>query len=409
MFNKNSIFFTLGISFFISLFLILFSYFLIMEKDLHQYDKTLKKRYFTLVQLIQQEYQRVGFTEALEDVINDMGFDIVDSDKIGETLKQNDIELLFKRKMDFLYIYILKGNNGNFISIQAPFDEYLIIDRKVPKQEFKTLSFLIFLSVLGVFIFLSYRIYKKLYPLNELKEKIDSMANDEISYETIDIRKKDEVSLLAKVFQEKANNLKKIKDARNIFIRNIMHELKTPITKGRFLVELPSNEENKEKLKYVFFQLESLINELASIEEVISKGANIVKKEYLFTDILENAMDKLMIEEENCSFENKQLKLHVNFKLFTIAVKNLLDNAVKFSPENKVFVKVEEEGIIFENRGEKLKYPLERYFEPFFNSESNNGESFGLGLYIINSILEAHGCRLEYRYEDNKNIFKIVL
>ncbi len=409
MFNKNSIFFTLGISFFISLFLILFSYFLIMEKDLHQYDKTLKKRYFTVVQLIQQEYQRVGFTEALEDVINDMGFDIVDSDKIGETLRQNDIELLFKRKMDFLYIYILKGNSGNFISIQAPFDEYLLIDRKVPKQEFKTLSFLIFLSVLGVFIFLSYRIYKKLYPLNELKEKIDSMANDEISYETIDIRKKDEVSLLAKVFQEKANNLKKIKDARNIFIRNIMHELKTPITKGRFLAELPQNEENKEKLKYVFFQLESLINELASIEEVITKGSKIVKKEYLFTDILENAMDKLMIEEENCSFEEKELKLHVNFKLFTIAVKNLLDNAVKFSPEKKVFVKVEDGAILFENRGEKLKYPLDRYFEPFFNSESNNGESFGLGLYIVNSILEAHGCGLEYEFKDNKNIFKIVL
>ncbi len=361
------------------------------------------------MQLIHQEYRRVGFTEALEDVINDMGFEIVEYDKIEQTLKENDIELMFKRKIDFLYIYILKGKNNNFINIQAPFDEYMIMDTMVPKQEFKTLSFFIFLSVLFIFIFLAYRIYKKLYPLNELKEKINSMENDEISYNTIDIRKKDEVSLVAKEFLEKANSLKKIKDARNIFIRNIMHELKTPITKGRFLAELPDNEQNREKLKYVFFQMESLINELASIEEVITKGSKIVKKEYLFTDILENALDKLMADENNCSFNERELKLHVNFKLFTIAVKNLVDNAIKFSPDNKVSVKVQEGGIFFENKGEKLKYPLEKYFEPFFNSESNNGESFGLGLYIVNSILEAHGFRLEYEYKDQKNILKIVI
>ena len=35
----------------------------------------------------------------------------------------------------------------------------------------------------------------------------------------------------------------------NVFIRNIMHELKTPITKGKIIVELPNSEENDEKLK----------------------------------------------------------------------------------------------------------------------------------------------------------------
>ena len=47
-----------------------------------------------------------------------------------------------------------------------------------------------------------------------------------------------------------------------------MHELKTPITKGRFLTQLEQNPENNEKLKSVFNRLESLINEFASIEEL---------------------------------------------------------------------------------------------------------------------------------------------
>ena len=63
---------------------------------------------------------------------------------------------------------------------------------------------------------------------------------------------------------------------------------------------------------------------------------------------------------------------------------------------------------MFINEGPKLLHPLESYFEPFFANEDKSKDGFGLGLYITNSILKANSSVLEYKYENNKNIFTIV-
>ena len=103
------------------------------------------------------------------------------------------------------------------------------------------------------------------------------------------------------------------------------------------------------------------------------------------------------------SFDNK--KLEVNFKLFSIAVKNLIDNAIKYSSDKKVIVKVQDEDIIFENLGKELEFNLEKYYEPFFANEEKVKNSFGLGLYIVNNILKANNYTLAYEYKNGKNIF----
>ena len=112
-----------------------------------------------------------------------------------------------------------------------------------------------------------------------------------------------------------------------------------------------------------------------------------------------------MVEEEDVNSEYENKKLEVNFKLFSIAVKNLIDNAIKYSPEKKVTIKTEDENIIFENKGEGLKYSLNEYFEPFFSNEDKSKDSFGLGLYIVHNILKANSYSLEYEYIDGINRF----
>ncbi|XPV53132.1 MAG: ArsS family sensor histidine kinase [Halarcobacter ebronensis] len=276
------------------------------------------------------------------------------------------------------------------------------------KNEFTQNSSIYIISVFAIILItliLSFLVtLRKLMPLKILKDKVSTLGDENFDFECCNTDRKDEVSLLALEFKKSAKKLKELKEARNIFIRNIMHELKTPITKGKFLTEIERNKENDEKLKEVFNRLELLINEFASIEELIS-SKNVDKKIYFLNDILDNAKDILMLEEEDIEEKHDNLKLEVNFKLFSIALKNLLDNAIKYSNDRKVLVRTEGENIIFENSGKALEYDLENYYEPFFANEQNSSNSFGLGLYIVHNILKANDYSLEYKYEDEKNIF----
>ena len=410
MFNKNSIFFTLGISLVVTILLLIVSFFTIYQIEQTKQFSLLKKKYLTISKIINQEYIRFGFTNDLKYMINDMDLILIENySDIDFILKSENLQLIHKTRSENILLYIFHNNDDNILHFQTPFEDFIIIDNNVKLNNFNQVTLFIFLSLLIIILIIAYSLYKKLAPLNELTSKINDIGKNNLTLDFLQDNAKDEVSLLAKSLLEKSENLNQLKTARDVFIRNIMHELKTPITKGRFLTQLPESKENKEKLTNVFYQLESLISEFAVIEEVIAKRENIIKKEIFFDDILENALDLLMIENENqINVNTNTLKINVNFKLFTIVVKNMIDNALKYSNENKVTILVENDAIIFSNIGEKLEYDLEKYYEPFFSEHTNKKESFGLGLYITKSILDVHNFKLDYSYENNENKFKIV-
>jgi two-component system OmpR family sensor kinase len=186
-----------------------------------------------------------------------------------------------------------------------------------------------------------------------------------------------------------------------------MHELKTPITKGKLLIELPLNDKNQEKLRMVFYRLENLINEFASIEELIGINQNLELKTYYLADIIDNAKDMLMCEEEQTIESYENIKIDIDFKLFSIAIKNLIDNGIKYSINKEIKISTIDNKIVFSNTGKPLQRELKEYFEPFIKDTNQNNNSFGLGLYITKHILDANGYKLEYKYENESNIFVV--
>ncbi|MGE4511245.1 MAG: ArsS family sensor histidine kinase, partial [Sulfurimonadaceae bacterium] len=265
----------------------------------------------------------------------------------------------------------------------------------------------VYLFIVFVFGFFYFSLIQKLKPLGVLKDKVKNLGEEEFDI-AIDTKSEDEIAQLAEEFYKSAQKLKRLKEARNVFIRNIMHELKTPIAKGKFLLELPKTDANDEKMHKVFYRLESLINEFAAIEELISTKKVLEKKEYLFEELLDNAIDLLMCDEDEVQKEFASFKIAVDFKLFSIALKNLLDNAIKYAPDSKAEVLYDGGNIVFQNRSEPLAYALESYFEPFFKGdEVQSNQSFGLGLYIVKHILDAHGFGFFYEYKEGKSRFII--
>ncbi len=400
--NKNSIIFSTTLNFLITSLLLIVSFIFLLSHENFKKNEQIFERYKPIIKMVSGK--KFYFDKDFHKNLLDMNYELFESKEEIKNILSNNKKMIFARSNKHNETFKIFEIDGKIYLFFEKFDTQILI--KDLESQNLTNSFytiFVFVSLLIVITILYINTLKKLLPLKELKDKVINFGDEKFDFELSNSSSKDEVTLLANEFKKSAQKLKNIKESRNIFIRNIMHELKTPITKGKFLLQLEKSDENIEKLKMVFNRLESLINEFATIEELISQNRVLEKKSYFLEDLLDNAKDILMIDD-NCvknSYEN--IKLNVNFKLFSIAIKNLIDNAIKYSNDKKVEVLTQNEDILFVNSGKKLEGDFEKYLEPFYNKSSN--ESFGLGLYIVFNILKANGYNLLYKYEDGKNIF----
>lgn len=400
--NKNSIIFSTTLNFLITSLLLIVSFVFLLSHENFKKNEQIFERYKPIIKMVSGK--KFYFDKDFHKNLLDMNYELFESKEEIKNILSNNKKIIFARSNKHNETFKIFEIDGKIYLFFEKFDTQILI--KDLESQNLTNSFytiFVFVSLLIVITILYINTLKKLLPLKELKDKVINFGDEKFDFELSNSSSKDEVTLLANEFKKSAQKLKNIKESRNIFIRNIMHELKTPITKGKFLLQLEKSDENIEKLKMVFNRLESLINEFATIEELISQNRVLEKKSYFLEDLLDNAKDILMIDD-NCvknSYEN--IKLNVNFKLFSIAIKNLIDNAIKYSNDKKVEVLTQNEDILFVNSGKKLEGDFEKYLEPFYSKSSN--ESFGLGLYIVFNILKANGYNLLYKYEDGKNIF----
>ena len=109
-----------------------------------------------------------------------------------------------------------------------------------------------------------------------------------------------------------------------------------------------------------------------------------------------------------------EIKINENFKIsgdlhyLSTALKNLIDNALKYAISFPIIIKVDKNQISILNSGEKLSKEFEYYLKPF-TQELIQRDGFGLGLSIVKKILDKHNFQLIYSYKNGFNIFKIIL
>jgi two-component system, OmpR family, sensor kinase len=410
IFNRHSIFFTINVALIISILVITLSFGVLYNISMKKENHLVKRKAVNISRMILREQHKnnLSIDDDFKQYLKQLNYILIDNKKMKQNfLIQKDIQPLMEIQLGKNVIRLYRNDGKRFITIFTQKKLFLIEDQNQNESDQNWLVS-IFLLILFILTLLYIMIIQKLRPLQTLHQNIQKLSHEEFDIECSS-NKKDEISLLLNELHATVLTLKKIKESRNIFIRNIMHELKTPIAKGKFLSELEHNPKNNDKLKTVFLRLESLIQEFASIEELISTKKALTLKEYFLEDIIDESLDLLMIDETLVQKEyDPHIKLTVDFKLFTIAIKNLLDNGIKYSSNNSITIVNQNNNIVFINQGEELQYQLEQYFEPFFkgkNSKSN--ESFGLGLYIIHHILKAHNFILQYEYKEGQNHFMI--
>lgn len=284
-------------------------------------------------------------------------------------------------------------------------DRFKLILENKNKAKFPLKRAIIFSTVFLLIVLLYLWIMKSFKPLTKLKSQIQTFSQGNLN---IDCKsdKQDEIAEVANEFDHAVTMIRGLIQSRQLFLRAIMHELKTPIGKGRLVAEMIDDEKNKTRMHSIFERLNLLIDEFAKIEKITSKNFDLILKPYKMSDIVEASIDMLMIENPKRLIEIElevDYLVQVDFELFTLVVKNLLDNAIKYSTNKHVTVIISPQGLEIMNLGEKLAEPLENYFEPFHTSK----KGLGLGLYIVKSILDIHTMKLDYLYTNGANWFRI--
>ena len=244
----------------------------------------------------------------------------------------------------------------------------------------------------------------------------------------------EEVEELALAFNNMALSLQKSEYQRQEFVANVSHELKTPMTTISGYVDgildgtIPEHRRDH-YLRIVSDEtkrLSRLVRSMLDISQLQTQEGIPEEKKMHFD--LEECLGGVLITFEK-KINDKNLNVDVNMPehpVYTMANRdyitqvlyNLIDNAVKFCPQGKTLGLTIREGgskayISVSNEGETIppeELPL--VFDRFHKldkSRSQNRDGWGLGLYIVKTIVCSHGENISVTSKDGKTEFTFTM
>jgi two-component system OmpR family sensor kinase len=393
--------FSLAIAILIATFLLFLSW----DKDRQKIAEF--KRYQLLSITFLSKLQAYPDKEELEKLYKELQVKPIKKDeikKIKEIIQKRGKTLFTGgTKVGKVRVYEIDGTH--YINVQHMSYNLMLLNNTKKNYYFEiAVASGIFLILLLLLLYQA--VLKKLYPLKKLHRQIQRFAqgdmNTRISYEH-----DDEIGKIAKSFNDAIVHINQLSSSKNLFMRNMMHELKTPITKGRIVVEMLDDEGIKKILVRAFERMNELITELSELEKVTSQSFEPDFEYIMLSEILSESKELLMTQSSSLKIEVDEMALTTDKKLMALVIKNLIDNGMKYGNGDCVTLKTNINTIEIISQGDALEHELSYYTEPFSQAEKRSS-GFGLGLYIVHNILEKLGYKLGYKYEDGQNIFMII-
>ena len=287
-------------------------------------------------------------------------------------------------------------DNGNFLF-------YMVIDY-VPPSEWYNILFAIVLAItfiIGLYFF----IHRYLKPVQLMKNRIEALKKGDLE-SRINIIGEDELAELSKSMNKLIEDINILLENKHQLLLEVSHELRSPLARMQFLIELLPKHNNIDKLKEEIAFLEGMIDNLllsdrlsmpySTLDYNKIQTSAIVQK---VLDLFPNTKEKIII---NNSIPNDEIR--VDETKFIIALRNLLDNAVKYSENKNIDLIIEKNNYIkfhVKDSGVGISDEnIEKIVEPFFKGdEMNEIKGFGLGLTICKKIIESHNGRLSIQSE----------
>lgn len=273
------------------------------------------------------------------------------------------------------------------------------------------MPFLVMMLTVGVvLVYLSGTVLR---PIAKINNTAKEYAKGNFEART-GVKRKDEIGELADSLEYMASELSRMDEYRRNFIANISHDFRSPLTSIKGYLEamldgtIPLVKQER-YLRIVLIEAERLTKLTSSLLELNEFDNHKLVLKYQNFDIVDviremrNTVEGLC-EEKKIDFRLKcpaeDTVVYADRTKIGQVVYNLVDNAIKFSPENskitvtvyekngKLFVSVKDEGPGIE------KNKQNKVWERFYKSDPSRGKDkkgTGLGLAITREIIKAHG------------------
>ncbi len=290
-----------------------------------------------------------------------------------------------------------------------------------------------YFSALMITAILSYFYVKQSFaPIDVLNKQISRISQNRLN-ERVPVGKgQDELNQLASNFNNMLNRIESAFTMQRSFIQHASHELRTPLTNLITTSEAALNkqlttEEYRTLIESLNEEHQNLVD-LTNALLMLSKYEN-ESKEIGFTklrgdELLFGTLETVQNMYPNHVFHFKfnqspqsenELTLFGNATLLEIALGNLLRNACKYSTSAEIDIHLTSGNnmVVFDikNTGPTLENAeIEMMKQPFFRGNNVGAQKgFGLGLSIVNRILELHKGTLTYQKTDSVNTFTITI
>lgn len=261
--------------------------------------------------------------------------------------------------------------------------------------------------------------------MSELSDYIDQALDGNLEITEFDEKELSKIkSKLIKFLyasQVKEAKINTEKSKTKDLIADISHQTKTPITNLSLYISLLEDDPKDEYLeiiKYELNKLEFLIQNLVKSSRLESDIISLQKHQANLKDIVDDVLRefKATLDEKDVSINLKDEDLIFNLdeRWLKEAIHNLVDNAIKYSPNGStinisVYKSYLNYNLDIENECKDLsEETLPKIFERFYrgkNSVSKDG--LGLGLFIAREIIEKHGGNIRASLDENRIKFSV--
>ena len=388
-----------------------------------------------LVSAVEKIYENTDEFENFDDGIYYIKYNADNEIIAGKIPKDFDLALAFSiedintyqiENKKFLYYDTRLKNTGDWIRGIYPLSKFQNNISKIWNIGFYYIApFLIILV-----IFIGYRIVKNAFkPVKKISETALEIKKSKNFSRRIELdNSEDEIHKMAYTFNEMLDTVEETFIHEKQFSSDVSHELRTPITvilaqSDYALDYVETLDEAKESFEVINRQAKKMTNLINQIMELskMERQNKIEKDKINFSNIILQLLEDYRTLLENNNIElitniEKDLRIYGNKLMLERLFVNLFTNAMKFTKSTikvslkkinkEIILQIKDDGVGIAKKDQK--YIWDRFFQTSDSRNKDKNKGSGLGLSMVNRIVQLHSATIEVESEVGEGACFIV-